>query len=496
MGSFHHFYKDPVANCLQALSQARTYAEWREVALELDRLEGADAWKQDETSDDYDYLLIKARLGRLQRLRRGGDVRPLVFELHEGLHGNLGNISHPRLYNQVWVGTKKLIEDYVAEVSRCLDYVCAGDFPNFPEDEKAQFFQRTAAAFGRSALMLSGGATLGMFHLGVVKALWSQNLLPRVISGSSAGAIIAGMVAVRSDEELARIFDPQSLNLQAFRRVSFQHVLRAGVVMDVRQLENCIDCNVDDLTFTEAFERTGRMVGITVSPAEPLQQGRLLNYLTAPNVLLRRAVLASCAIPAVFPPVMLQARNYEGDRVPYMPGKRWIDGSLSADLPMLRLARLHNVNHYIVSQTNPHVVPFMRDDSQRNRGMLPFAQELLLRCSRETLKLAREYFSQHSSARMVDRLNEIIAQRYSGDVNIFPRHSARKLLRLLSNPSTEDIAGFIAEGERATWPKLERVRHQTRIARTFEDCLKLLEDRALARRQAPRGKRPEFKAVP
>ena len=47
------------------------------------------------------------------------------------------------------------------------------------------------------------------------------------------------------------------------------------------------------------------LFSVTVSPAEPHQQGRLLNYLTAPNVFLSRGVLASCAVPGVFPPEAL-----------------------------------------------------------------------------------------------------------------------------------------------------------------------------------------------
>ena len=39
---------------------------------------------------------------------------------------------------------------------------------------------------------------------------------------------------------------------------------------------------------------------------------RLLNYLTAPNVLIRHAALASAAIPGIFPAVQLRARNFEG----------------------------------------------------------------------------------------------------------------------------------------------------------------------------------------
>ena len=133
------------------LEQATSYAEWREIATALDRLEGADAWKQDEMSDDYDYLLIKERLNTLRELRKSGEVRQLVFQLAEGLHGNLGNVADPVLYAYARVGTKKLVEEYIEESARCLDYVCVGDFPDFSNDEKILFFKRTGTSFGRSA---------------------------------------------------------------------------------------------------------------------------------------------------------------------------------------------------------------------------------------------------------------------------------------------------------------------------------------------------------
>ncbi|RYH18195.1 hypothetical protein EON65_27530 [archaeon] len=41
---------------------------------------------------------------------------------------------------------------------------------------------------------LSGGAYLGYYHLGVVKALFEEGLLPRVISGASAGSIMTAIV--------------------------------------------------------------------------------------------------------------------------------------------------------------------------------------------------------------------------------------------------------------------------------------------------------------
>ena len=461
---------------LRELRHAESYGEWKQVAERLDEIEGGRAWREQSESEHYDHALIGERLIELRRLREAGDVRRLAFSLHEGLHGNLGNMANPALYAGARVGTKLLIEEYIAEVCRCLDYLCAGDFPEFPDSQKIRFFKRTGAVFGRTALMLSGGATLGMFHLGVIKALLGEGLLPRVISGSSAGSIIAGLVGVRTDEELRACFEPGGLNLDAFERVSLRKALRKGALMDPAALERCLRLNVGEQSFEEAFERTRRIIGVTVSPAEPHQQGRLLNYLTAPNVLMRSAILASCAVPGVFPPVMLQARSFDGQVAPYMPGKRWVDGTLSSDLPTLRLARLHNVNHYIVSQTNPHIVPFMSNDLPKT-GLAPFARELLATSGRNALLIARQQLDPTARSQLMDKLHGVIRQRYSGDINLFPRQTPRQLMKMFSNPSEAEIQAYIRDGERATWPRIERIRNQTRISRTFEHCLYLLKQR-------------------
>jgi hypothetical protein len=56
--------------------------------------------------------------------------------------------------------------------------------------------------YGRSALMLSGGATNGLYHLGVCTTLLQNNLLPRIIAGSSVGAIFVGIIGTHTEEEL------------------------------------------------------------------------------------------------------------------------------------------------------------------------------------------------------------------------------------------------------------------------------------------------------
>ncbi|MBX6421463.1 MAG: DUF3336 domain-containing protein, partial [Nevskia sp.] len=77
----------------------------------------------------------------------------------------------------------------------------------------------------------------------------------------------------------------------------------------------------------------------------------------------------------------------------------------------------------------------------------------------------------------------ILQQRYSGDVSIVPRQTPAQLLRMFSNLKPEELRRLIREGERATWPKIERIRVQTRISRAFEDCLAWLKDRSRRRPQ-------------
>src|SRR5690348_9710056 len=64
---------------------------------------------------------------------------------------------------------------------------------SLPPTQAYDFCVNARRQYGRTALLLSGGATLGLVHAGVVKVLWHERLLPRIINGSSGGAIIASI---------------------------------------------------------------------------------------------------------------------------------------------------------------------------------------------------------------------------------------------------------------------------------------------------------------
>lgn len=46
-------------------------------------------------------------------------------------------------------------------------------------------------------------------HFGVVKAFLDAGLLPRVITGTSAGGLVAALVCTRTDEELKLLIRPE-----------------------------------------------------------------------------------------------------------------------------------------------------------------------------------------------------------------------------------------------------------------------------------------------
>lgn len=90
---------------------------------------------------------------------------------------------------ETFYGTKELVEEYVEEVARSISFVRQAPQSLISLDEKQDFFRSSAKNLGASALCLSGGASFGYYHFGVVRALLDTGLLPRVVTGTSAGAI-------------------------------------------------------------------------------------------------------------------------------------------------------------------------------------------------------------------------------------------------------------------------------------------------------------------
>lgn len=464
----------------RALRQAESYDAWRVAAEQLDAKSGNDRWRQDDRCELYDHALLRQHLELLRDLRRQGAADQLTRTLQETLYRHLGEISNPELYQYAHAGTKHLIGDYLTEAELAMRYLETVETPGLPLEEKLRRFEVAYHNFGRSALILSGGLSFGIYHVGVVKALWDEKLLPQVISGSSMGSIVAAAVCARSDADLDHWFaHPEQVHLQALKLASPRAMLEGRLLFDQAQLLEHIIANVGDTTFKEAYQRSGRVLNITVSPTRSRQKPRVLNHLTAPDVTIAHSALASCAMPPGYPPVTLYERRAGGAEVPYMGTERWIDGSLHGDVPMLRLGRLHNVNHSIVSQANPHVVPFIR--RRRTRGPLSLTWQAVSSIAQaqaaEILGSSRQLAGSLPWRPLLDRAHAVTKQSYLGDINIQFPFKPTLYRRVVSNPDLEALKLYIRLGEQATWPQLAIIRDQTRVGRTFEEVIARLRAR-------------------
>lgn len=357
------------------MRSALTYDEWAHAAKMLDK-----ETVRINDHDLFDEELVRNKLQELRHRRRECSIREIMFYMRADLVRNLGNMCNPELHKGR-LQVPKLIKEYIDEVTTQLRMVCDSDTEELLLEEKLAFMHETRHAFGRTALLLSGGASLGAFHVGVVKTLVEHKLLPRIIAGSSVGSAMCSVVGTRSWPELQSFFEDSWHSIQFFDQIGgiftvFKRIMTHGAVHDIRQLQMMLRHLTNNLTFQEAYDMTGRILGITVCSPRRHEPPRCLNYLTSPHVVIWSAVTASCAFPGLFEAQELMAKDRSGNIVPYhppfhlgpdqdaasagVPLRRWRDGSLEIDLPIKQLRELFNVNHYIVSQANPHIAPLLR----------------------------------------------------------------------------------------------------------------------------------------
>ncbi|KAI9840743.1 MAG: hypothetical protein M1838_003927 [Thelocarpon superellum] len=482
-------------------ANAATFGEWRDAAEELDLLEGNHDWKATDESPDYNAALVEARLKELDEARISCDVRRMLFLVRTSLTRGLGDMGNIKLYQHSHIGTKNLIERYINSTLETLDSLVALSARHAPPgmDSKFVLEQILSArqSFGRSALLLSGGATFGMSHIGVLKTLWEARLLPRIISGASAGSIVCSVICTQTDEQIPAllenfaygdlsVFEPEGTEDGILKRVA--RFLKFGAWIDIAHLVRVMKELLGDMTFQEAYNRTRRILNICVSSASLYELPRLLNYVTAPNVLIWSAVAASCSVPLVFSATSLLAKDPKtGEAVPWNPSpQRWIDGSVDNDLPMTRLAEMFNVNHFIVSQVNPHVVPFLakdedavsagRDGAAAGPG---YVDAFLNLAKGEALHRMHVLTEMGIFPNTLTKCRSVLSQRYSGDITIFPEISYANYPRMLTNPTTDFMLRATVCGERATWSKLSRVRNHCAIELALDDAVQQLRARVV-----------------
>jgi NTE family protein len=167
----------------------------------------------------------------------------------------------------------------------------------------------------RVGLVLSGGGSRGIAHVGVLRALAEHGIEPDVVSGTSSGAIVGALYAAGySWDDMVEFF----LSKSPFRlsKIAFG---RPGLLDTEKIVPDFLEYFPDD-----SFEALGKRLFVT---ATDLVAARLEVFTSGPLV---RAVIASCSVPMVFTPTRV------GDHL-------FVDGGVIDNFPVSPLLGLCDV---------------------------------------------------------------------------------------------------------------------------------------------------------
>lgn len=148
---------------------------------------------------------------------------------------------------------------------------------------------------------------------------------------------------------------------------------------------------------------------------------------------------------------------------------------------------MFNVNHFIVSQVNPHVVPFLeRSDFEESTKVDtadaaytagPGWMHNIANLAKDEVLHRMQVLAEFGVLpNAISKLQSVLSQRYSGDITILPKISYANFPRVLSNPTTAFMFDAMLSGERATWPKLTEIRNHCAIELRLDEAVHQMKD--------------------
>lgn len=154
-------------------------------------------------------------------------------------------------------------------------------------------------------LALGGGAARGFAHIGVIKALEAQGIVPDIVVGSSAGSVVGALYASGMSG-----FEIQKVALDLQENMVTDWALPNRGVLRGEALQDLINQKVRNLS----IQKLPRPFGVV---STDLQSGEMILFRTGNTGI---AVRASSAVPGVFQPVEINGRDY-------------VDGGLTSPVP-------------------------------------------------------------------------------------------------------------------------------------------------------------------
>jgi NTE family protein len=178
---------------------------------------------------------------------------------------------------------------------------------------------------GPFTLVLSGGGLKGLAHIGVFRALEERGLKPSLVVGSSIGSLIGAAwsagVSVDDMDQRARQVRRRDVFQVAHTDVALRRLL-APALYRREPLESLVRSLVGTVTFRDLQHRL--LVNTTDLHSGMQVLWGLPGLLDTP---VADAVVASCALPGLFPPRVIAGRAY-------------VDGAVVENLPVRVAAAL------------------------------------------------------------------------------------------------------------------------------------------------------------
>jgi len=156
-------------------------------------------------------------------------------------------------------------------------------------------------------IAFGGGGARGYYHGGALKRLLELGYSPDMVSGTSVGSVVAAMYAAGLTVDQM---------LEAFRELNLKDFLEPRIPKEYLVDSKPVRKILEEVIHAKTFEELNIPLKVV---ATCLETAKEVVFDSGPLI---DAILASCSIPVVFPPVKIN-------------GKHYVDGGVIRNVPVL-----------------------------------------------------------------------------------------------------------------------------------------------------------------
>lgn len=204
----------------------------------------------------------------------------------------------------------------------------------------------------------------------------------------------------------------------------------------------------------------------------------LLNYLTAPDVVIWSAASASCAVPGIYDSATLLSKDSKGLLVSWNPSAvRLSSARILDEIPVSRLSELFNVNNFIVSHV-PSYFSLKSQQQQQSRkswSLFSFFNNLLGWLFEELQHRLGQLKALGLIPLPLQRLEQVITAPSVGDIQISPEIFKSDIKYLFTNPSPEFLRYCIYKGQQACWKNISQIEIRCAIESELDRMIQALK---------------------